>query len=471
MVGLAGTGREHTVWGLDAVALQARFWASRGVQVVRLGEPSQIVDHAELFLLTSQSTLAFFDLPALLEWLSWTEPDLTFLRLHDTSDQGYREVLATGKDGRFAGFRRVYRGGPREVARVAVTTDARLAQLWQGSPDPLSGWKLLRRMVRRGNRAATSVDARVYDSREPEDVARYIRDLVQVWRRPDATIPRVRRIASGVWADEGVSVPSGVSMSGPLWIGAGRTLEPGASAVGPAVMWDRPEARPPIDEIKWLELEALNPPDQPRPKYKGRPARAVKRVFDLAFASLALLASLPLYPLIALAIYLEDGRPIFFGHLRESVGGREFKCLKFRSMRRDAEHIKAMLKEKNQADGPQFYMENDPRLTRVGRFLRKTQLDEIPQFINVLKGDMAIVGPRPSPFDENQFCPAWREARLSVRPGVTGLWQIRRTRAAGSDFQEWIKYDIEYVEKQSLALDLWIIWRTIVLVFRGVARQ
>jgi lipopolysaccharide/colanic/teichoic acid biosynthesis glycosyltransferase len=116
-------------------------------------------------------------------------------------------------------------------------------------------------------------------------------------------------------------------------------------------------------------------------------------------------------------------------------------------------------------------MDDDPRITRIGRFLRKTNLDELPQFWNVLAGDMSVVGPRPSPEDENQFAPAWREARLSVKPGITGLWQIRRTRKAGSDFQEWIKYDIEYVERQSLWLDLRIIWRTAILVGRKLLRS
>ncbi len=133
--------------------------------------------------------------------------------------------------------------------------------------------------------------------------------------------------------------------------------------------------------------------------------------------------------------------------------------------------MKAQLKMKNQADGPQFYMENDPRLTRVGRYLRKYNLDELPQFWNVLVGDMSVVGPRPSPFHENQFCPAWREARLSVRPGITGLWQINRTRRAGSDFQEWIKYDLEYVENRSWWLDLKIIWKTIATILGKASRS
>jgi len=178
-----------------------------------------------------------------------------------------------------------------------------------------------------------------------------------------------------------------------------------------------------------------------------------------------LLFTVPLYPFIMLAIWLEDGRPFFFVHRRETLGGREFPCIKFRSMRKDAEHIKRELAGRNQADGPQFFIEDDPRLTRVGRVIRKCNVDELPQFINVLLGHMSVVGPRPSPYRENQYCPPWREARLSVRPGITGLWQVKRTRRRGADFQEWIKYDIEYVESANWRLDLWIIWRTLGVLF------
>jgi lipopolysaccharide/colanic/teichoic acid biosynthesis glycosyltransferase len=130
-------------------------------------------------------------------------------------------------------------------------------------------------------------------------------------------------------------------------------------------------------------------------------------------------------------------------------------------MRKNAELMKDELARMNQADGPQFFIENDPRVLKVGKVLRKLQLDELPQFINVLLGHMSVVGPRPSPDKENQYCPAWREARLSVRPGVTGLWQVRRTRAPETDFQEWIRYDLEYVQRQSFRLDMWIIWTTV----------
>ena len=181
-----------------------------------------------------------------------------------------------------------------------------------------------------------------------------------------------------------------------------------------------------------------------------------------------LILTFPIWLATIVAIWLEDGRPIFFSHRRETVGGREFPCLKFRSMRKDADAMKEKLAQANQADGPQFYMQNDPRLTRVGRIIRRLNIDELPQFINVLFGDMSVVGPRPSPRSENQFCPAWREARLSVRPGVTGLWQVERTRRRGADFQEWIRYDIEYVENASWWLDLRIMCATVAILFRGL---
>ena len=172
-------------------------------------------------------------------------------------------------------------------------------------------------------------------------------------------------------------------------------------------------------------------------------------------------------PIICLVILLEDGWPPFFGHKRQTLRGREFSCWKFRTMCKNAEALKAQLAAQNRCDGPQFFIENDPRLLKVGKFLRRYQLDELPQFWNVLMGHMSVVGPRPSPDKENQFCPAWREGRLSVRPGVTGLWQVRRTRAPQADFQEWIRYDLEYVQHESWRLDVWIIWTTVKRILTG----
>lgn len=457
----------HTIWGHQPVDLHDRFWASRGVQVVRLGQPSSIVRDAELLMLTHPASLYIFRLAPILDAVSWIAPDLVFVRLSDRRKGESAERVATDADGNFLGFSRVYDGANARMHRVALTTDPELARLWQASPDPQSGWRTLRRLVPRDDRYAARIDAKIFDSSQPEEQALFMRELVRRWARPDATIDGIQRVREGIWSFGGRGAPVNEGARPPLWIGAGRSIPESVAAVGPAVLWDDAAARPTPSPVEWQEIEPLSAPPAPT-RATPRVRRPFKRTFDVLFALLALLGTLPLYPFIALAIYLEDRGPIFFGHTRESMGGREFRCWKFRSMRRDAEQIKARLADKNQADGPQFFMENDPRLTRVGRVIRDLQLDEIPQFINVLLGDMSVVGPRPSPFKENQYCPPWREARLSVRPGVTGLWQISRTRAAGSDFQEWIKYDIEYVERQSFRLDLWIIYKTVLLVLRKV---
>ena len=289
---------------------------------------------------------------------------------------------------------------------------------------------------------------------------------------PDATVRRIRRQAPSVWSDRDAIIDAGCKFIGTVWVGAGRRLSASESVVGPAILWDDPLARPEVDGIQWDDIEPIGHLDRAvTPRRLTSAARISKRLMDLALAGLGLALTLPLYPLIMAAIWIEDGRPFFFVHWRETLGGREFPCIKFRSMKNNAEQIKQRLLADNQADGPQFFMDNDPRLTRVGRFLRNVQLDEIPQFLNVLLGHMSVVGPRPSPYSENQFCPPWREARLSVRPGLTGLWQVCRTRSRGLDFQEWIRYDIEYVENLSPRLDAWIVWRTLVLVLKGVLRR
>ncbi len=189
----------------------------------------------------------------------------------------------------------------------------------------------------------------------------------------------------------------------------------------------------------------------------------VKRAVDAAAAAMALVVLSPLLLAAAIAVRLDSAGPVFFGHLRERKGGKEFRCLKFRTMSADADRRQRELRGVNQVDGPQFKMANDPRVTRVGRWLRATNIDELPQLINVLLGHMSLVGPRPSPFRENQICVPWRRARLSVRPGITGLWQICRDadRTRG-DFHEWIYYDLTYVREFSLWLDLKILLATII---------
>ncbi len=463
--------QSRTIWGLTPADLHARFWASRGVQVVPAGEATPLAAHAELFLLTDARALAIFRVAGLLDTMDWLDPSLFILRLRHPADRGYREQVIAGPDGRFKRFRRVYTGSDHRVARAALTTDADLARLWQQQPNARAAWTTVLGQVPRHARHIASVPARLYDASDPEEVTAFVRDLAGSWKRPDATIERARPVSSGVWADTEAAVTPGPGIVGPLWIGAGRQIAAGGTAVGPAVVWDLEEAKPALSDVRWLDLEPLTPPQilrfEPPPPF----AQIAKRAFDIVFSLAVLALTFPLWILVALAIVVEDGRPVFFGHRRETIGGRPFACLKFRSMRRDAEKIKADLARLNQADGPQFFITNDPRLTRIGAFIRKYQIDELPQFLNVLRGEMSVVGPRPSPYAENQYCPGWREARLSVRPGITGLWQVKRTRTAGTDFQEWIRYDIEYVERRSFWFDISIIARTALMILRRFTRS
>jgi len=188
--------------------------------------------------------------------------------------------------------------------------------------------------------------------------------------------------------------------------------------------------------------------------------RCIKRVADVIVAIIVLLLFAPVIPFVALAVKVNSPGPAFYKDKRQGLHGKLFQCIKFRTMRVGADQLQEKLRFVSEVDGPQFKMADDPRITSVGRFLRETYLDEIPQFCNVLMGDMSVVGPRPSPESENTLCPWWRDARLSVRPGITGLWQVYRTRKPGRDFQEWIHYDTRYVRELSWRLDLWICWRT-----------
>ncbi len=198
-------------------------------------------------------------------------------------------------------------------------------------------------------------------------------------------------------------------------------------------------------------------PSPPRTRYMG-----LKRLIETTASATLLLTMSPLMAVIAALIALDSKGPIFYGHEREGLGGRRFRCLKFRSMQVGAQALERELHAQSLVDGPQFKLKKDPRVTRVGRLLRLTNLDELPQLINVVRGEMGLVGPRPSPFSENQLCVPWRQGRLSVRPGITGLWQVCRHDRSEGDFHQWIEYDLLYVRHMSLLLDLRILFATLV---------
>ncbi|MHB1004888.1 MAG: undecaprenyl-phosphate glucose phosphotransferase [Chloroflexota bacterium] len=195
--------------------------------------------------------------------------------------------------------------------------------------------------------------------------------------------------------------------------------------------------------------------------------RLVKRTTDVAIATLALLVLSPVMLLAAAAIKVDSPGPVLFRQLRTGRGGREFWFYKFRSMRADAEEVFWDLVEQNEATGPIFKIKNDPRVTRVGRFIRRTSIDELPQLLNVLKGDMSLVGPRPPiPHEVERYEP-WHRRRLDVPPGITGLWQVSGRSLL--TFDEMVLLDLWYIENWSLWLDLKIILRTVpaVLFVRG----
>jgi len=189
----------------------------------------------------------------------------------------------------------------------------------------------------------------------------------------------------------------------------------------------------------------------------------MKRFFDLVISAIAILALSPVFFLIALIILLSDGWPVIFSQDRIGLKKRYFKMLKFRTMVQNADQMQSSLEGQNEADGAAFKITNDPRITRIGKFLRKTSLDEIPQFLNVFVGAMSLVGPRPLPIrDFKLFYQNEHRRRFSVKPGITGLWQVGGR--GETDFEEWMRLDLEYVDHWSLMLDLKIFVKTFSVV-------
>ena len=214
-------------------------------------------------------------------------------------------------------------------------------------------------------------------------------------------------------------------------------------------------------------------PGQGAPLFELRPPVltgwdwAVKRGFDLVVSLLVAVVGLPLWALIALAIKLDTRGPVLFVDRRIGVGEREFGMLKFRTMVVDAPELQSHLEDENEAEGALFKIRDDPRVTRVGRLLRRFSLDEIPQVLNVLKGEMSLVGPRPLPLRDYQLLEDWHRRRYAVLPGMTGLWQI--SGRSGLSFDDLVRLDFTYIENWSIWLDISIIVKTIpaVITRRG----
>ena len=225
-----------------------------------------------------------------------------------------------------------------------------------------------------------------------------------------------------------------------------------------------------LADISGHRLYLRNTTEQPvlldsLPQYTNS-AYAVKRVLDIVCSALALIISSPLMLGVAIAIKLDDGGPVFFSQTRIGLHGRPFKMYKFRSMVTNAEELKKKLAEENgQSDRFIFKMKDDPRITKIGHFIRKTSLDEFPQFFNVLKGDMSLVGPRPALPEEVARYGSLYSARLLVKPGITGPWQVSGRSDLSQEQSEYL--DVSYIENWSITGDLAILAKTVLVVFRG----
>jgi exopolysaccharide biosynthesis polyprenyl glycosylphosphotransferase len=189
-----------------------------------------------------------------------------------------------------------------------------------------------------------------------------------------------------------------------------------------------------------------------------------KRIMDIILSLIGIIVLSPVFLIVAILIKVEDNEgPIIFKQIRVGKDSRTFKMYKFRSMVSNAEELKASLMDKNEATGPVFKIKNDPRVTKVGKFIRKTSIDELPQLFNVLKGEMSLVGPRPPLLDEVAQYTDFEKQRLSVKPGLTCYWQV--SGRSNLSFKEWIELDIKYINERNLVVDTKLILKTILVLF------
>ncbi|MCK4872270.1 MAG: sugar transferase [Phycisphaerales bacterium] len=492
----AGDAEGPTCCGITRRQYVRGEWLAVGAEVVdhawsggddRAGQPVPIV-------LLQRDDMTFRIDDQLLRRLKHRDCDAAVL--YGTPAPRYREVLEFDERGDIAAVRRTYVSGTRDhdqssagndalpisdVVAVAAMSDAADAVVdaigdLADAPRNLrdAGLRIVEQIVQTSSVAAsTSAQLRLrllaLLDRDPVAFGRVAEQAGLLptafgWVHPSARCHPTARFVGDVILGENVCVDAGSVVIGPMLLDEGEVVPEGAVRREADDVGDSDSAD------MQLEERALDD-TQPRQHVRdsdwwfnhGYPF--LKRGMDYAGACVMLALLAVLMPAVWLANRAcGDRGPIFYTHLRQTRGGKPFPCLKFRSMVVDADELKDKLTVSNELDGPQFKIAEDPRITPVGRFLRKTNLDELPQAMNILRGHMSIVGPRPSPHDENQLCPAWRHARLSVRPGITGLWQVYRSKARGDDdFQEWIHYDMEYVRRRGFRLDVKLLVLTILV--------
>lgn len=211
-------------------------------------------------------------------------------------------------------------------------------------------------------------------------------------------------------------------------------------------------------ELEVVNMQLINIANQIR-------YEKIKRFFDICLSAAALVVLSPLLLVIAILIYLEDKGPVIYSQTRIGKDGRAFKLYKFRSMCVDADEKLKDLQKLNERDGPVFKIRDDPRVTKVGKFIRKTCIDELPQLVNIIKGDMSIVGPRPPLPNEVEQYNSYQKQRLLVVPGLTCYWQIQK--GEETTFDEWVELDLKYIKERSILLDFRLILLTFKVILSG----
>ena len=406
---------------------------------------------------------------------------------------GENEKIQLTDQGKLAGFRRIYSDSakpcpvPDDWPAYFFIKQESFKKLLIDNSLPLSFLEVLER-CKSGSLKISALNAGgvMLDLEKEGDLLEYCEWILKQGKPSEflntnsVKIPSSSKIKGKVLLGKDVSVGENVVIVGPSVIGDNTVVEENSfvyssildsdivvnsnANIQHRIVNEQNKQNLPLQRYKYVKSNRLSLLKSSEDCFRNWPkfsyARFLKRAADIIMALIVLILFVPLFPFIAIAIKLTSPGPIFYGHKRQGLHGKEFQCIKFRTMITGANEIQQKLRYVSQVDGPQFKMEDDPRINLIGRFLRETYIDEIPQFLNVLIGQMSVVGPRPSPESENTLCPLWRDARLSVRPGITGLWQLYRTREPMKDFQEWIYYDTEYVRNLSLKKDWSICWKT-----------
>lgn len=472
---------------------------------VEIPERFMVASRAGGYLLISNGAFHVSpDQDSLKTLLTTSSADVIAINTYGQS-QSYHENMSMAADNRIAGFRRFYFGSITPLPLSADWPQLMFVRLSILEKLLIRGQLTVcfKEFVERGhlhslNFQCFSISGDMMDLRSEGGLLRLVTGRLSSYnsrsrnnsmhhyghraKRDESAISASAKVFGEVLMGKNVTIADKAIVAGPAIIGDNVAIGAGAvvrsTIIGPGVSIARGSViqnhvltatesniREVADDtannhIKFDSDDSCNDHSNFRQWPKFSYVRFGKRIFDIAASTIVLTLFAPFFPLIAIAVKLNSPGPVFYKDRRQGMHGKDINCLKFRSMVVSADKIQEKLRGTNQVDGPQFKMEHDPRITAVGRFLRETYIDEIPQFINVLLGQMSTVGPRPSPEKENRLCPAWRDARLSVRPGITGLWQVRRTRLPGRDFQEWILYDTKYVRDLSWQLDMRICWDT-----------